>query len=160
MFKCPRCSDILTTCTSEGIDIEVCRGCEGTWLDADELKELAQKSSNKMQQCEEAVVLESKNPAGEMKCPKCPDVQLVAFIYAFDSGIELDRCPQCQGLWLDKSELEQVSALMSKNEQHTEADLERFASFQSSGLSRYSGFFTWLGRILMQDRYGRSNWSD
>jgi Zn-finger nucleic acid-binding protein len=39
-----------------------------------------------------------------MKCPNC-DVFLVM---ADRSGIEIDYCPQCRGVWLDKGELDKI----------------------------------------------------
>lgn len=39
-----------------------------------------------------------------MKCPKC-GVEMRPKTY---KGIEIDRCPQCRGIYLDKGELERV----------------------------------------------------
>jgi Zn-finger nucleic acid-binding protein len=39
-----------------------------------------------------------------MKCPAC-DVTLVM---ADRQGIEIDYCPQCRGVWLDRGELDKV----------------------------------------------------
>ena len=36
------------------------------------------------------------------KCPRC-DVALVA---KENHGVTIDQCPQCEGIWLDKGELE------------------------------------------------------
>ena len=38
-----------------------------------------------------------------MHCPLCVDTDLDP---VFRSGIEIDRCPQCKGLWLDRGELD------------------------------------------------------
>jgi uncharacterized protein len=40
-----------------------------------------------------------------VKCPTCPDVTLVI---ADRSGIEIDYCPQCRGVWLDRGELDKM----------------------------------------------------
>ncbi len=39
-----------------------------------------------------------------MKCPKC-DVTLVL---AERQGIEIDYCPECRGVWLDRGELDKI----------------------------------------------------
>jgi uncharacterized protein len=39
-----------------------------------------------------------------MQCPVC-DVNLVM---AERSGIEIDYCPQCRGVWLDRGELDKI----------------------------------------------------
>lgn len=40
-----------------------------------------------------------------MKCPTCDGVQLVM---SERSGIEIDYCPQCRGVWLDRGELDKI----------------------------------------------------
>ena len=40
-----------------------------------------------------------------MKCPTCPEVTLVM---ADRQGIEIDYCPQCRGVWLDRGELDKL----------------------------------------------------
>jgi Zn-finger nucleic acid-binding protein len=40
-----------------------------------------------------------------MKCPHCPDVTLVM---ADRQGVEIDYCPQCRGVWLDRGELDKL----------------------------------------------------
>lgn len=44
-----------------------------------------------------------------MKCPVCKDVTL---LMSEKSGIEIDYCPECRGIWLDHGELEKI---MEKN---------------------------------------------
>ena len=40
-----------------------------------------------------------------MKCPNCPDTALVM---ADRQGVEIDYCPQCRGVWLDRGELDKL----------------------------------------------------
>ena len=40
-----------------------------------------------------------------MKCPNCPDSTLVM---ADRVGIEIDYCPTCRGVWLDRGELDKI----------------------------------------------------
>lgn len=40
-----------------------------------------------------------------MECPNCPDVALVI---AERQGVEIDYCPQCRGVWLDRGELDKL----------------------------------------------------
>ncbi len=40
-----------------------------------------------------------------MKCPTCPESVLVM---ADRSGIEIDYCPTCRGVWLDRGELDKI----------------------------------------------------
>lgn len=40
-----------------------------------------------------------------MKCPVCRDVALVM---SERNGIEIDYCPTCRGVWLDRGELDKI----------------------------------------------------
>ena len=40
-----------------------------------------------------------------MKCPICKDVTL---LMSEKKGIEIDYCPECRGIWLDRGELEKL----------------------------------------------------
>ncbi|MGQ0794042.1 MAG: TFIIB-type zinc ribbon-containing protein [Deltaproteobacteria bacterium] len=50
-----------------------------------------------------------------MECPECSSVALVM---ADRQGVEIDYCPQCRGVWLDRGELDKI--------------IERSASFAES----------------------------
>jgi uncharacterized protein len=40
-----------------------------------------------------------------MKCPVCPGTELLMTVR---EGIEIDYCPKCRGVWLDRGELDQI----------------------------------------------------
>ena len=40
-----------------------------------------------------------------MKCPTCTDTSLVM---TDRQGVEIDYCPQCRGVWLDRGELDKL----------------------------------------------------
>jgi Zn-finger nucleic acid-binding protein len=45
--------------------------------------------------------------SGQMVCPRCgADLRTVE-----RQGIEIERCPNCRGVWLDRGELEKLVAL-------------------------------------------------
>lgn len=47
------------------------------------------------------------NPTREltMKCPSCTDTALVM---SDRQGVEIDYCPKCRGVWLDRGELDKL----------------------------------------------------
>jgi uncharacterized protein len=45
------------------------------------------------------------NKGENMKCPVCPSTDL---LMTERSGIEIDYCPQCRGVWLDRGELDKI----------------------------------------------------
>ena len=40
-----------------------------------------------------------------MKCPVCTQVDLMM---TDRQGVEIDYCPQCRGIWLDRGELDKI----------------------------------------------------
>ena len=51
-----------------------------------------------------------------MKCPVCKDVTL---LIADKKGVEIDYCPECRGIWLDRGELDKlIEKEESYNKEH------------------------------------------
>ena len=40
-----------------------------------------------------------------MKCPRCENVDL---LLSERTGLEIDNCPTCRGVWLDRGELDKI----------------------------------------------------
>lgn len=51
-----------------------------------------------------------------MFCPNCKDIQLVM---SERKGVEIDYCPQCRGVWLDRGELDKIIEKSVSEEQTT-----------------------------------------
>ncbi|MCX8026966.1 MAG: zf-TFIIB domain-containing protein [Thermodesulfovibrionales bacterium] len=67
------------------------------------LKKLEEEKQKKMLETEKQKLKELHY----MKCPKC-GMNLVEIDY---KNIKIDKCTECEGVWLDAGELEQVSKL-------------------------------------------------
>ena len=62
-----------------------------------------------------------------MKCPTCQDATLVM---ADRQGIEIDYCPQCRGVWLDRGELDKLierSAGAAQGAQHVQPAPQQYS---------------------------------
>ena len=70
-----------------------------------------------------------------MKCPVCSDVDLVM---SERQGVEIDYCPRCRGVWLDRGELDKI---MERSDRDDDDDDERRRSSAtgSSGGDPYRG---------------------
>jgi uncharacterized protein len=47
-----------------------------------------------------------------MKCPQCPETILVM---TERQGVEIDYCPNCRGVWLDRGELDKLTERAATN---------------------------------------------
>ncbi len=63
-----------------------------------------------------------------MKCPNCREHNL---IIAERKGIEIDYCPECRGIWLDRGELDKILERSKEEEGSYQQDSSRHHS--SSG---------------------------
>ncbi len=53
-----------------------------------------------------------------MKCPNCN----VNLVMSERSGIEIDYCPDCRGVWLDRGELDKIIERSVQNSGNTPND--------------------------------------
>ncbi len=53
-----------------------------------------------------------------MKCPRCA----VDLMISDRQGIEIDFCPQCRGVWLDRGELDKITERASRYVDRDEDD--------------------------------------
>ncbi len=54
-----------------------------------------------------------------MKCPTCHDASLTVIDR---QGVEIDYCPACRGIWLDRGELEMLLDLATNVDAPTESE--------------------------------------
>jgi Zn-finger nucleic acid-binding protein len=89
-----------------------------------------------------------------MKCPYCAEATLVM---SERQGIEIDYCPQCRGVWLDRGELDKLierSASPANQVQQPQTAPQRRPDFVDSdfGRSQQGGYYkkrkSWLGEIF------------
>jgi uncharacterized protein len=98
-----------------------------------------------------------------MKCPVCPDTALVM---TDRQGVEIDYCPTCRGVWLDRGELDKLMDRAASAMQPTAAPQRPAApmqtpqsappyghrDFQDSDAHKYGGYpkrkKSWLNEIF------------
>ncbi|MDO8775511.1 MAG: zf-TFIIB domain-containing protein [Burkholderiaceae bacterium] len=97
-----------------------------------------------------------------MKCPQCTETTLVM---TERQGIEIDYCPSCRGVWLDRGELDKLiersaqampahpSAVSQQVQPHYEP-VARRPDFVDSDYKHHSGHSgyrkrkSWLGELF------------
>jgi Zn-finger nucleic acid-binding protein len=74
-----------------------------------------------------------------MKCPTCPDATLVM---TDRQGVEIDYCPQCRGVWLDRGELDKLIERSARHEAPPQAAVPqpvRRPDFEDSDYRKHHG---------------------
>jgi Zn-finger nucleic acid-binding protein len=141
MISCPRCRGTLQEEDSQGVRIDVCQSCKGIWLDGSELQTLLRGIRGDVSQGPPPEITVPET-SGNMHCPRCT-VKLVAFEYAGDSSIELDRCPECAGLWLDAGERETIERKVAVARWKPHSKSDRKMKFEEKA-------FGWI-QVIMQE---------
>ncbi len=65
-----------------------------------------------------------------MKCPNCNETLMMSD----KNGIEIDYCPSCRGIWLDRGELDKIierSADHYSKKENYQKDYDRYSSSQT-----------------------------
>lgn len=90
--------------------LDICEGgCGGVWFDVHELGQVndqQRKTGGRLQITrDEAIPVNDSVPR---HCPACAKTKLVRKLFSLGTGVEMDCCPKCQGIWLDYGELESI----------------------------------------------------
>lgn len=104
---CPVCRTPMLAYELDGVEIDHCLGCSGTWLDAGELEQITELSGTSPGPLTAALDSAVAGAATKRRCPRCSK-KLRTLDVGSDPTIELDRCPRGHGLWFDHGELETV----------------------------------------------------
>jgi Zn-finger nucleic acid-binding protein len=134
MNTCPRCHLRLTVTELEGIPLETCGRCAGYWIDDPRrLKQIIEARKGRLSPPElESAIRDGRHtmPAEAMgealACAACRE-PMDPFNYGGDTGIILDKCHRCGGIWLDAGELDRVHLAVAASELGLERDLKRFS---------------------------------
>lgn len=111
VMKCPVCKHTLKKTAVGPVSLDACQGgCGGIWFDADELAKINKSFpavKNPVAEISRSVEVDS----GEdriLKCVKCRGIKLERKLFSLGSGVIMDCCSKCGGVWLDHGELETI----------------------------------------------------
>ncbi len=127
MNLCPRCKIPLLTEHHGDIVLERCEHCGGYWMTPEDLKAVLDLIRLPVQGSATRMGIDLTDVQEDALCPIC-DVPLEPFNYAGDSGIILDKCRNCGGIWLDGGDLERVLAVVAASEKDLDRDVKRFSA--------------------------------
>lgn len=123
MLKCPNDGTPLTSISIEHVPVDRCAACGGYWLRRGELEALGEHHGAHLESITvgSVAIVDSKR-----KCPQ-DGVLLCQHEFAAHTGISIDQCPTCQGIWLEKSELSSILGYLDEGDIHTEPTLSERA---------------------------------
>lgn len=135
MSTCPRCRADLAAAAYEDVSVETCQQCGGYWLTQPALKQIIDTREQEWNAKDlEAIKNAPRMPVAldeireRLPCPVCGEA-MEPFNFSGDSGILLDRCGRCGGIWLDRGELEKVQMVVEASDEKLDEDRRRFSGW-------------------------------
>ena len=108
-MNCPLCKTELKKAIFYQTEVDYCPKCLGLWFEKDELRQ-AKDEKDKDLNWLDINLWEDKTKfrisQDKKICPQC-GVHLYETGYG-DSGIKVDLCNLCQGIWLDRGEFKKI----------------------------------------------------
>jgi len=104
---CPKCHVPMIVVEYDDVELDYCLQCEGLWFDSGEIELVGAKSGVHAGDCFSTRPADTKE--ARLKCPICRK-KMDKRLLGSTEPVLADVCPVCDGLWLDKGELEQVLA--------------------------------------------------
>jgi len=95
-MQCPKCPRELFEIEQNLVKLDCCPGCNGLWFDRGELEKLT-RIDNVFSKLEKSVPT-------ELTCPRCGKA-LSEHATEEAIGVNVERCRDCGGIWLDRAEL-------------------------------------------------------
>ncbi|MCS6829567.1 MAG: zf-TFIIB domain-containing protein [Armatimonadota bacterium] len=126
---CPDCRIEMQPQRYYGVTVDVCPACAGVWFDEAEIRMLKQVDPLVLLTIEERAYPDVKyNPEETVnrRCPRCA-ILLRPFFYLYDSPVELDRCEQCHGIWIEDGELHKMHEALIAQQSPSELERQRLA---------------------------------
>ncbi len=111
ILYCPRTGVPLTEVDIDGIHIEISTGCGGIFFDNFELQHFDEEhepAGNKLLDISSLYHSSEIDFSQRIKCPKHPLVVMRRHFFSPFCRIDIDVCPECNGVWLDPGELAEI----------------------------------------------------
>ena len=118
-MDCPLCRKALKPLAYEGCTVHACETCGGEFVAGEDLATIVRTRHERFPEtiAEQA---RARTPefgvfceARALACPAC-EHPMHTVNYSGDTGVCVDRCSVCAGVWLDREELERIQALLEE----------------------------------------------
>jgi len=103
--ECPDCDKVLQSVFYEGVQVQVCFGCRGFFLDEDKLAQI--EESREIEIAKDSLAPSRRGGDINRTCPLCKG-SMKKIEYGKINTTIIDKCEKCDGIWLDCGELDRI----------------------------------------------------
>lgn len=115
-MKCPKCHVDLNSAELLGVKIDKCPSCGGSFFDRNELRQARNRADSDLAWMEFNLWKETDSfhvTKESIQCPFCGE-KMASIGYA-DTGVEIDYCRECGGIWLDRGEFPRIVSSLEED---------------------------------------------
>jgi Zn-finger nucleic acid-binding protein len=119
---CVKCNSILDKATFQGLEVDLCPKCGGLWLDRGEIARAAKLPEKELAHLRNLLTGQPGPPPIPTEsiapCPVCPGSLAEVLLGA----VHVDYCGKCQGIFLDRGELDDAVAAVRARDRNTKPE--------------------------------------
>jgi Zn-finger nucleic acid-binding protein len=110
MVRCPQCDVSMSQVTARAnpgslIQLDQCAQCGGIWCDKWELFPIQTDEATRLEQVDQELLRSTQTVKKKtLYCPRCTARLANLNDPLLDSDIQLQRCPKCDGMWLNRGQ--------------------------------------------------------
>ncbi len=122
MPRCPLCKDKCTPIKYENVPVHHCGNCGGYWVTKIKLDRICELREIEMPEAVKQKMMDiadESNSTQKLWCHSC-GCEMVKEQFKYWDDIQIDHCPRCDGIWLDRGELEKCQVYWEYLQDHPE----------------------------------------
>lgn len=106
-MKCPVCDHDMKLYKFDQCNLDQCTHCGGVWFEYGELKQWKVIDQDGLVEILHADSLTLRDDKKQLDCPTCGKA-MNHYQYDYSSGIWIDRCNECKGVYMDHEDLKKL----------------------------------------------------
>ena len=138
-MQCPEDGAVLQETESHGVKIHECPTCLGRWFGRDELRRAKDRTDPDLRWLDfDPFVGEAEERASGSTERLCPQDMTPLGVMAYEaSGVSVDECSKCHGVWLSHGEFEKIVRHLEKI-----VNTETAAQYEAEAVRQFAQIFT------------------
>lgn len=114
-MTCPKCKKELEKAIFYNTEVEYCPQCLGIFFEEDELRQIKDERDRDLRWVDMDLWKDKTKFKVLPGIRLCPDCRVPLYeVYYGDSGVVVDVCNVCRGIWLDRGEFKKIMAYLKK----------------------------------------------
>jgi len=136
-LKCPICKKLLSSAILFNVEVNYCPNCLGLWFEENELRLAKDEKDKDLQWLDVDLWKDEKKFKIFPGIRLCPSCRMPLYeVYYGDSGVIVDVCNLCHGVWLDRAEFKKIIDYL-----HKKADYEILNNYAKNLFQQFGEIF-------------------